>query len=244
MDEYKILADIYDILNPKEEIFRQRPFFEKLAKDYSVLRALDCACGTGWHLAMFHDMGLTSFGSDISPDMLTMAKKHLEGKYILLKQEDFRTLENSWQDTFDMVACLTTSLPHMLTDEDVTRALTSMYNRLNDGGILVITNGISDRMLDHKPKFIPAREDAHEAFYFVAEYPSEREFVFNILYVKKGETSMEHKFTSVTYNAMRKSTLARCFSQTGFKDIKYYGDYDFQEYSKDTSNLLIVVAQK
>jgi len=78
MDEYKILADVYDILNPKEEIFAQKSFFEKLVGDYSVSRVLDCACGTGWHLSMFHDMGLTSFGSDISPEMLAMAKKNLE----------------------------------------------------------------------------------------------------------------------------------------------------------------------
>jgi len=244
MDEYKILADVYDILNPKEEIIAQKPFFEKLIKDYSVLRVLDCACGTGGHLSMFHDMGLTCFGSDISPDMLTRAKKNLEGKYIPLKVEDYRTLGTSWGDNFDMVACLTTSLPHMLTDEDVVKALTSMHERLNDGGVLVVTNGITDFLLDTKPKFIPARVLAGEAFYFITDYPSEKEFVFNILYVKKGEQSMEHKFTSITYKAMRKTVLERCFAKVHFKSVRYFGDYDFREYSKETSSKLIVVAQK
>ena len=55
---------------------------------------------------------------------------------------------------------------------------------------------------------------------------------------------MEHKFTSITYNAMRKSSLERCFAKVQFKDVRYYGDYDFREYSKDTSSMLIVVAQK
>jgi len=222
MDEYKILADVYDILNPKEEIFAQKSFFEKLVGDYSVSRVLDCACGTGWHLSMFHDMGLTSFGSDISPEMLAMAKKNLEGKYIPLKVEDFRTLDHSWGDTFDMIGCLTTSLPHMKTDEDVVRALSSIYDRLSDNGILVITNGITD----------------------VVEYPNEKEFTFHILYVKKTEDSMEHTFTSVTYNAMRKAVLERCFGQTLFRNVFYYGDYDFSPYSKQLSTKLIVVAQK
>ena len=244
MDEYKVISDVYDILNPKEEIFGQKPFFEKLTRDHSVTRVLDCACGTGWHLSMFHDMGLTCFGSDLSPDMLKLAKTNLEGKYIPLKQEDFRNLGNSWGDTFDMVVCLTTSLPHMLTDEDVVSALTSMYERIGNGGILVITNGITDSLLDGKPKFIPAQELANEAFYFIAEYPNEREFTFNILYVQKTAESLEHRFTTVTYNAMRKAVLERCFAQTPFKNIQYFGDYDFGEYSKETSNNLIVVAQK
>ncbi|HUD20272.1 MAG TPA: class I SAM-dependent methyltransferase [Patescibacteria group bacterium] len=244
MDEYKILADVYDILNPKEEIFAQKSFFEKLVGDYSVSRVLDCACGTGWHLSMFHDMGLTSFGSDISPEMLAMAKKNLEGKYIPLKVEDFRTLDHSWGDTFDMIGCLTTSLPHMKTDEDVVRALSSIYDRLSDNGILVITNGITDALLDSKPKFIPARTLENEGFYFVVEYPNEKEFTFHILYVKKTEDSMEHTFTSVTYNAMRKAVLERCFGQTLFRNVFYYGDYDFSPYSKQLSTKLIVVAQK
>jgi glycine/sarcosine N-methyltransferase len=244
MDEYSVLAGVYDILNPKEDIISQKPFFAKLISDHAVTRVLDSACGTGGHLSMFHDMGLTCFGSDISEHMLALAKKNLEGKYIPLKKEDFRTLENGWGDNFDMITCLTTSLPHMLTDEDVVKALSSMYTRLHDGGILVITNGITDYLLDTKPKFIPARTLPDEAFYFITEYPDEQTFIFNILYVKKGEKEMEHKFTSITYNAMRKSVLERCFAKTGFKNIQYYGDYDFSEYSKEKSSKLIVVATK
>lgn len=244
MDEYKVISEVYDILNPKEEIFDQKPFFEKLIKDHAVIRCLDCACGTGWHLSMFHDMGLTCFGSDISPDMLTLAKRNLEGKYIPLKQEDYRNLGNSWGDTFDMVVCLTTSLPHMMTDEDVVTALTSMYERISSGGILVITNGITDSLLDSKPKFIPARVLANDAFYFIVEYPNEKEFTFNILYVRKTADSFDQRFTSVTYNAMRKAVLERCFARVPFQSVHYFGDYNFSEYSKEISGNLIVVAQK
>jgi glycine/sarcosine N-methyltransferase len=244
MDEYKILSDVYDILNPKEEVFSQKPFFEKLVKQYSVHKVLDCACGTGWHLSMFHDMGLACSGSDISPDMLTRAKINLEGKYIPLKTEDFRTLGKNWGETFDMVACLTTSLPHMLTDEDVVKALTSMYDRLRNGGILVITNGITDSLLDTKPTFIPARELANEAFYFVVEYANEASFTFHIIYTRQTDHGFEHLYTPVTYNAMRKSVLERCFAKTSFKNIKYYGDYDFGEYSVSGSSVMIVVAEK
>lgn len=243
MEEYKILSDVYDILNPKEEVFDQKPFFEELVKKYSVLNVLDCACGTGWHLSMFHDMGLTSFGSDISPDMLAIAKINLEGKYIPLKIEDFRTLGNSWGESFDMITCLTTSLPHMLTDVDVVTALTSMHNQLNDGGILVISNGITDALLTNKPKFIPARVLGNDAFYFVMEYP-ENQLIFNVVYVSKTDESFEDKFVSLTYNAMRKSVLERCFAKTFFRSVSYFGDYDMSGYDPLLSTKLIVVAQK
>jgi len=244
MDEYKILADVYDILNPKEDILAQKSFFESLIKKNSVLKALDCACGTGLHLSMFHDMGLTCFGSDLSAEMLTVAKKNLEGKYIPLKQEDFRELGRSWGDTYDMVVCLTTSLPHMLTDEDVVKALSSMYERVHDGGVLVITNGITDSLLDNKPRFIPARELNNEAFYFVVEYPNETQFTFHIIYVHKTDGGFEHLYAPITYNAMRKSVLERCFAKTLFKTVEYFGDYEFNAYEYATSTNLIVVAHK
>ena len=244
MDEYKILADIYDIFNPKEDIFAQKPFFEKLIKEHSVARVLDCACGTGWHLSMFHDLGLACFGSDISTDMLSIAKTNLEGKYIPLKQQDFRDLGASWGDTYDMVTCLTNSLTHMLTDEDVIKALMSMYDRLNPGGIVVVTNDIADSLLDTKPKFTPARELANEAFYLVADYGKESEVVFNIIYVKKTDEGFDHRFATITYNAMRQSVLERCFAKTPFRNVAYYGDYDMNPYEKSSSPKLIAVAQK
>jgi SAM-dependent methyltransferase len=243
MEEYKILSEVYDILNPKEEVFDQRTFFEGLVKKHAVTKVLDAACGTGWHLSMFHDMGLTPFGSDISEEMLNLAKINLEGKYIPLKKEDFRSLSNSWGETFEMVTCLTTSLPHMLTDEDIVAALTSMYNRLADKGILVISNGITDSLLTTQPKFIPARVLSDEAFYFVMEYPKDQ-LVFNVVYVKKTTDSFEEKFTSLTYNAMRKSVLERCFAKIPFRNISYYGDYDMSPYDPTASTKLIVVAEK
>lgn len=244
MDEYKILAEIYDILNPKEDIALQEPFFNELSLRYFVHTVLDCACGTGLHLAMFHGMGLTCFGSDISPDMLTVAKGNLIGKNVILKEQDFRKLEESWHDTYDMITCLTTSLPYMLTDEDLHTALTSMYEKLNPGGVLVISNGITDALLDSKPKFIPARINENDAFYFICEYEAEKTMTFNILYVKKGDSRMEHAFTSTTYNAMRKSVLQKALEKAQFRNIQYFGSYDFAQYSTENSNTLIVVAQK
>jgi SAM-dependent methyltransferase len=243
MEEYKILADVYDILNPKEDVFDQGEFFEALVKRYNTQSVLDCACGTGWHLELFRRIGLRAAGSDISEDMLAMAKTNLDGTNIPLKKEDFRTLENSWGERFDMVTCLTTSLPHMMHDEDVIKALGSMYDRLNEEGVLVVSSGITDSLLNHKPKFIPARILSNEAFYFVMEYPQDQ-LIFNVVYVEKTNDSFAEKFVSLTYNAMRKSVLERCFAKTGFKSVNYYGDYSLSPYDPSSSSTLIVVAQK
>lgn len=241
-DNYKILAKDYDyFFSPQEEIFKQESFFKKLIKSYSINTCLDCACGTGPHLSMLNKLEIKCFGSDLSLEMLAVAKKNLKSKNIPLKKEDFRNLENSWKEKFDMVICMTTSFAHMLTDNDAVKALNSMYKKLNDGGILIISNGISDKLLDEKPKFIPAKIQKSRAMFFFMEYPSQNRVVFNILQIRN---NFKYNYDSVPYNAMRKSVLEKYFRKTKFRRVQYFGNYDFSKYQIKTSRRLIMIAQK
>jgi ubiquinone/menaquinone biosynthesis C-methylase UbiE len=244
MDSYKKLSVDYEALNPKEEIFKQEDFFKKLIKDSSVKTCLDCACGTGWHLSMLKKLGIKCYGSDLSTAMLSIARKNLKGTGIILKNEDFRYLSYSWKNKFDMIICMSTSFPHMLTDKDAITALRSMFAQLNNNGILVIVNGISDSLLGSKPKFIPARIHKNQAFYFFMEYLNNKRIIFNILNIKKTSDGFQYSFDIMEYNAIRKSTMDKYFSKTIFKNVKYYGDFDFSRYSVKKSPRLIVVAER
>ena len=212
-DDYGELSGVYDRLNPKEEIFQQKLFFQMLKDRASIRTALDSACGTGWHVALLHELGIQTSGSDLSPAMIREAEHNLTDVPTDLRVADFRQLPDAWNGkTFDLVTCLTTSLPHMLTDEDLVAALHSMYEVLNAGGLLVIDNGITDALLNAKPKLIPGRVHSDDAFYFFMEYPDERRVTFNILYIKKlADAGFSHLFTSTTYNALRKSVLEARF---------------------------------
>jgi glycine/sarcosine N-methyltransferase len=244
MDDYARLAKDYDYLTPKEEIFKQKTFFRKLIKRYSIRSCLDCACGTGWHLFMLHGLGLKCFGSDLSPKMIALARVHLEGKRVPLKIADFRKLSDAWSERFDLIVCMTTSFPHMLTDKDALAALKSIYERLNEGGILVIDTGITDALLNSKPKIIPARILRHRAFYFLLEYPGPKRIVFNVVQVKKTQKSFKHVFYVTHYHAMRKSSFERYFARTPFRAIRYFGNYAFSRYSVKESGRLVIIAQK
>lgn len=242
-DDYDELAPVYDRLNPKEEIYKQKPFYQKLINDYQIKSVLDCACGNGWHLEMLADMGLKASGSDLSPAMINQARDNLRGKHIVLKEGDYRNLPQLWgKESFDLVACLTTSLPYMLNEEDLVSALSSMYNTLSYKGILVIDNGISDSLINSKPKLIPARILDDDAFFFFMEYPENR-VVFNILYIKKTGNTFEHLFKSATYNAMSQNVVKAAFSKTKFDKVSFYGDYDLRPYDEQSSRML-VIAQK
>lgn len=132
MDNYQDMSVDYEALQPKEEIFKQEPFFKKLIKKYSIKTCLDNACGTGWHLFMLNKLGLKCAGSDLSDGMLRKARKNLRALSICLKNENFRTLSYSWKEKFDMIICMTTSFPHNSTDEEAVQTLQSMSGCLNE----------------------------------------------------------------------------------------------------------------
>lgn len=242
MSDYKFLAKDYDALNPKEEIFKQKDFFKKLIDQYSVRSCLDCACGTGWHLFMLSELGLECNGSDLSPEMLSIAKVNTSGKNISLKRGDYRYLAKLWSKKFDMIICMSNSIRHMLDYNDVIEALDSMYRQLNDDGILIIDNGLADTLIDDKPKVFPGRIHSDQAFYFILEYPNNKEIVFNILHIKKTKDSFDHGFESMILNSMKSSQFEKCFSKTRFSKVNYFGDFQFSSFRTDGRQ--IAIAQK
>ena len=245
MNNYTQLSVNYDILNPKEEIFKQEIFFRKLIEKYSIKTCLDCACGTGWHLFMLHNLKVQCDGSDISESMLQKAEINLKGLSINLKKENFRTLSKSWTRKYDMIICMTTSFPHNKNDKESIDTLNSAYDCLNQGGILVIDNGFSDLLFKTKPKFIPARITDEQAFYFIIEYPDNQEkLVFNLLNVIKTPSGFDNAFEVIEYNAIGKKKFDFLLSKTGYSNIEYYGNFEFEEYSIETSKRMIVIAQK
>jgi hypothetical protein len=115
---------------------------------------------------------------------------------------------------------------------------------MNRDGILVISNGITDPLLDSKPKIIPASAHKNRAFYFFLEYPNPSSVIFNILQVKKTKNSFQYAYYPIRYNAMRKSDFKKYFAETKFEKVQYFGDYKFTPYSIRKSGRLIAVAQK
>ena len=140
-DPYESFAERYDWMKP-DDPFREA-FFRQLFAKCNVERLLDCACGTGRDLLMFHSMGLEVSGSDLSDAMLAQARKNLVQAEvdIPIKKADYRELASHWDTPFDAVLCLSNSINELLQDAETLQALCSMRSVLRPGGILVFCQG-------------------------------------------------------------------------------------------------------
>jgi ubiquinone/menaquinone biosynthesis C-methylase UbiE len=240
-DPYESFAVRYDWMNLQDSA--RKAFFRQLFEKHSVSDVLDCACGTGTDLIMFHSLGRGVAGSDLSNAMLRQAQKKLKdaGLDSPLKKADFRKLETHFRQQFDAVVCLTNSINEVLEESEVLRALRSMKAVLRPGGILVFDQGQSDAMMKNPPRFDPIVNNRDFSRLFVLDYSTDVMQV-NIFDFVHTEEKSEFYDTTVNVAIRLKNDWERILSEVGFSNIQYYGDLDFTPYDKDTSRRLIAVA--
>jgi ubiquinone/menaquinone biosynthesis C-methylase UbiE len=240
-DLYEKLAYDYDEFGSiKDYLGDEKKFFETLFAKFNVKTVLDCACGTGQHLYMLSKMGLNVSGSDYSNSMLEVAQKNMKrlGKKVCLNKCDFRFLEKKHKSKFDAVVCLSTALPHLHKDKDLLLALTSMKNRLNKNGIIVLTQGTTHYNLTLPPiEVIVNREDFTRVF---IKEKSDKFYTINVLDLFHSKKRMESNQYKIIYRLLLDKEYKKFLSEGGFKSIKIYGDYNFSKYNRKSKRLIVV----
>ena len=246
-DPYLDFASRYDAFSEgtaEAAALRER-FFKGLFERHGVQRLLDCACGTGADLLLFRSLGLDVVGSDVSDAMLTLAKEKLEaaGAVTSLVRTDFRELSEHVDGPFDAVVCLSTSLPHLHEDAEILKALSSMRDVLQAGGILVLDQGMTDRQWAEKPRFIPAVNTADLCRLIAIDYEAE---TFTVHVIDFADAGVERAFYHDTfvYRRLLRDDYDRLLRAAGFRDVAFYGGFGLELYSKTGSRRLIVVAER
>ena len=242
-DNYKGFAERYDWMKLKNS--DRDEFFRDLFKKHNVTTVLDCACGTGHDLILFHSFGCDLQGSDLSESMLEQARKNLSeaNLQIPLKKIDFRYLDEHFKPQFDAVVCLSNSINEPLKDTETLRALRSMKSVLKAGGILVFDQGQTDATMKNPPKYDPIVNDRDFSRLFVMEYSKEQMevHIFDFLHSDKNQ---DFKHSSFRIRIRLKDSWEQILNQAGFRKSEYCGDWLYTPYDKERSKRLIVVTHK
>ncbi len=221
-------------------------FFRQLFLQHKTRSLLDCACGTGRDLLMFQALCLDVCGSDISESMLIQARRNLARSQadIPLSRVDYLELPRYYNRRFDAVVCLSTAILETPGEDSVLMAFKSMYAVLNKGGILVLTQGLTDKQWQQKPRFIPAVNTREFSRVFVIDY-FEQGARYHILDIFHTDKICDFKVWSIDFaHILLKDDLERLLKLSGFSRTDFFGSYNFELYAKETSDQLICVATK
>jgi len=248
VDPYENFAERYDLFfGPFDENDpKKTEFFRTLFTHHHVRTVLDCACGTGRDLYLFHTLDCEVFGSDISTAMLAQAERNLASHRVdvTLDQADYRELPLTYPRDFDAVVCLSSAFFEMPDEVELRRALASMRGVLRGGGILVLTAGMSDRTWREKPRFIPEVNRGDFTRLFVIDY-LERGARFNVVDLFHDPARKGMQVWSIHYDRVYlRDDIEGALHKVGFRRYAFYGSYEFEPYSKEMSGMLIAVAEK
>jgi len=245
-DPYKGFAERYDIT--PNDLTENDPlmvdFFRRIFSENNVQSVLDCACGTGRHLMLFHNLGCQVWGSDVSEAMLAQARENLAryGIEISLKKIDYRNLPQRFHRSFDAVACLG-SIGYMSNEREFLQAFRSMHAILREGGILVMTTITTDKQWKTKPRFKLVVNTLDITRLFVMDY-FEQTVSYNILDAYHNQDANELKVWSAELAVLLRDEQERLLKAVGFRKVDFFGGFNFSSYDKTRSDRLITVAQK
>ena len=228
----------------KEDPVRQQ-FFRKLFAEHEAARILDCACGTGRDLLMFHSMGLEVCGADLSDSMLTQARRNMAdaGVEIPVRKADCRCLAEHYDTPFDAVVCLSNSINEPLEDAETVRALLSMRSVLRAGGILVFDQGQTDASMQNPPRFAPVLNNRDFTRLFAMEYSGNVQTVSVFDFIHTEDRS-DFGHSSVRIRIRLVDSWNEILRDAGFGTADYFGDWGGTPYDRTSSRRLIAVARK
>ena len=214
-------------------IERQSSVLDQLIQRESLASAsvvLDCSCGIGTQAIGLAQRGYEVFASDLSPQAVTRAKSEAakRGLNIPFAVADVRELECAFDQKFDAVISCDNSLPHLLTDEDLTLALRNIRRVLTDRGLFVASIRDYDRLLAEKPSFMamnPGGTDEEEVIVFqIWDWSKESDtYLLRLFIMSREESDWRVKEIRTRYRAIRRNQLTAALESAGFVGITWHG---------------------
>lgn len=230
-------------------IANETPFFKSLFAERSIRRVADVACGVGRHAVAFASWGLAVTAADPSAQLLALARSNAAeaGVHVDFVKTDFLALASALEGPFDAVICIGNSLPHLLSTDDVLKALGQMNQILAPGGTLVIQNRGAERIWARgKHLLAPALRSAQgrDVIFLRLVDVHEPTVTLNVIRLAREDGGWDVDAKSTELRPIGSQQMGELLARAGFGAFELYGDYQATPFAGPDSEDLLVVATK
>ena len=232
---YDDLASRYHLIYADWEasIARQGEAIDRVSRarwGSDVRRVLDVSCGVGTQALGLAARGLDVTGSDLSTTAIERARREasMRGLDIRFSVGDMRDANTLHGGGFDLVISVDNSVPHLLTDEDIGRALGGMHACLRPGGGVLIS--VRDYEVEErgrglvKPFGVREVEGRRVVIFQVWDFDGDH-YDFGMYFVEEeaGCEAATHVMRS-RYYAISTERLMELMREAGFEDVERLDD--------------------
>ena len=201
-----------------DKLFRQHGFDQNAS-------ILDCACGIGTQAIGLAGIGYHVTASDISEGELAEARQRAakNSANICFYRADFCRLAETFSETFDIIIAMDNALPHMLSAEELERAVQSITGRLSEGGIFVASIRDYDALLASRPPYSPPyihKTDLGQRVSFQTWTWTDDRYRL-VQYIIEDEASLQISKFECEYKATRRDELTQLLHSAGYRKVNW-----------------------
>jgi len=209
--EYTKMAYFYDLFYKNKNYKKEVEFICSFINNKET-KILDVGSGTGNHAKILNDLGYNVFGFDKSQEMVDIANAKINGKFFVSDLLSFKTSEK-----FDLIISFFAVFNHLKSYKEFKKALINLKNALTDDGVIIIDL--------HNPQKSGEKVETIDNITRVMKWKKcsllNKEFSKITYIIDNKQYVTKHIFKIYQMNKLEK--IAK---QLGFKNIKFYENYD------------------
>jgi len=241
MDFYTDMSRYYDLLFPVSA--EQEKFFAEIVRDFRPMKILDAACGSGNQMLCFAKRGLSCFGFDINPDMVTLAREKLsEYKNSVVKEGSFGMMRQLFDTKFGLILNLGNSLVHV-PKKEAEFFVSQAAEMLNKNGMLLLQILNYDHILEEKIEELPPLILENEDLSFKRFYGfTENEKIMFTTKIDVPSKGIAFSHTIPLY-PLKKAELLEMLKRAGLTVMGTFPGFVGKKFEPD-SDAIVVMAKK
>jgi SAM-dependent methyltransferase len=242
MTFYDDISAYYDSIFPMSKDTLE---FLKNSIGESPKAILDVACGTGAYSIELDKMGYDLTASDIDKKMIETLRQKIKSAHSKLKflQADMLNLHEKFEDgTFDAIYCIGNSIVHLESLDQIEKFILDAHKLLAHNGVLIFQIINFDRVISKDVKSLPTIVDEAASLKFERFYNYQKD-IDKITF--KTILSIKDKIIENEINLipLMHDEAVSFLKEAGFKEIKAYGDFKKNDFDKENSYSLVIVAR-
>lgn len=208
----------------------------------SNAKFLDLACGKGRHSFYVNKKGYDVVGVDLSPENILQAQKLVQPNNIKPTNSleffvrDMRAI--NFSNEFDYVLNLFTSFGYFEDDAEDSKTIKAITDALKPNGILVLDFMNVKKVLSN---LIQSEVKTNDEVTFTITKKIENNFIIKqIEFIDKGK---KYSYTE-RVKILTQSHFSNYFAANNLKILDIKGNYELESFDENSSNRLIIIAQK
>ncbi len=237
---YNQLAKYYDLLYQDKDYPKEARFIRQIVRRRcpNAKSLLDVGCGTGTHLRLLQDDFKTLAGVDLSPQIVTEAKKKVpQAQFAVGDMKTFRLNQR-----FDVLTCLYSVFNYNLTPKEARQTLKNFASHLQPKGLLILAlytpHNTEKKLSLHLGR--DERTQVAKLNQFTYDPKTQLETSEFMVLIKEGEkldffTETNHQLR--VYGVKELTSLLR---EEGFTSIKAYDNFEEKEIGPNTKYPVVV----